>query len=109
MSYLTFKQALAIMVAEDTQQDIDKLMADISMLDSQIAQRTAPLQQRKVALTKLLAQKQSQKQSEDKQAGNNPAAGMQAQQQGQQPTTTQTTTPGGSRSATPGGAPAMTR
>lgn len=108
MSYLTFKEALAIMVAEDTQQDIDKLMADISMIDSQIAQRTAPLQQRKVALTKLLAQKQGQKQAEDKKNGANQQSGMQAQQQGQ-PSMTQTTTPGGTGSATPGGAPAMTR
>jgi hypothetical protein len=104
MSTLSFKQYLSIMT-EDTQQDVNKLMSDISLIDTQVNQRTQPLLLRKAQLQKLLAIKQKMAQAEEKKNG-----GMQApngQQQGQP--SNQTTTPGGTGSATPGGAPALTR
>jgi len=104
---LTFKQFYEIM-REDTQQDIDKLMADISMIDAQIAQRVTPLNARKMQLQKQLALKQNQKQAEDKQQNNQAASQQGAGQTGMQ-SATQTTTPGGTRSATPGGAPSVTQ
>lgn len=105
MTYpLSFKDFLAI-IAEDTQQDIAKIQSDISMIDAQIAQRTTPLNARKIALQKMLALKQRQAQAEEKQKG---TSTMQSdQQQGQAAPGNQTTTPGGSGSATPGGAPNM--
>jgi hypothetical protein len=105
MNLLTFKDFLSI-VAEDAQQDIAKLMSDISMIDTQINQRTTPLLARKNALQKMLALKQRHAQAEAKQAGANGTSPMQAGQTGQPPAG-QTTTPGGTGSATPGGAPSM--
>lgn len=105
MTPLTFKDYLSTIVAEDAQQDIAKLMSDISMIDTQINQRTGPLVARKTALQKMLALKQRQAQAEAKQAEKDPNA-MQAGQTGQPPAG-QTTTPGSTGSATPGGAPSM--
>lgn len=102
MSTLSFKQYLSIM-NEDTQQDVNKLMSDISLIDTQINQRTQPLLQRKAQLQKMLAIKQKMAQGEAKKNG---GTEMQAQN-GQQ--SNQTTTPGSTGSATPGGAPALTR
>lgn len=94
MSNLTFSRFLAIM--EDGGQDIQRIMGEISALDVQIAQRTAPLIARKVQLNKRLMQLQKQASSQ----GNN------AQQQ--QTTLSNTTTPGSAGAATPGGgAPSM--
>lgn len=101
MASLSFKQFLSIM-DEDIQQDVNKLMADISMIDTQISQRTQPLAARKAQLQKLLAIKQKQamaQQSRDSKTSQNPSGEMQAGNQ--------TTTPGGTSSATPGGAPAL--
>ena len=60
---------------EDLDADIVRLQSDISMIDQQIQQRTAPLIARKQQLTKTLLQKQKQRQSQMKQP----------QQQQQQP------------------------
>ena len=98
MESLTFKEFLGI-INEDTQQDIAKLMSDISMIDTQIAQRTTPLNARKVALQKMLALKQRQAQAEEKQNGGK----MTTDQEGQAPQGNQTTTPGSSGAANPGG------
>lgn len=99
MSFITFKEYLH-KLEEDTQQDIDALMADLSAVDSQIAQRTAPLMQRKNTLQKQLFMKQKQKEIEDKK---NPQPNNTIQQQGtQQQAGTATTTPGGTGQGTPG-------
>lgn len=95
MKTVTFKQFLHIL-EEGTAEDIAKLQADISMVDTAIAQRTTPLTQRKIQLQKLLMQKQKQQQAE---AQRNPSTD---QQQGQPITTT--TTPGSAGAATPGSA-----
>lgn len=87
MSNLTFKTFLRIV--EDAQQDIQKLMADITAIDAQIAQRTGPLIARKMQLTKQLQAKQKQAAS----TANTP------EKQGM---VSNTTTPGGGGSGTPG-------
>lgn len=92
---LTFVNYL-VTIAEDAQQDVAKLMSDISMIDTQINQRIVPLQQRKAALQKLLASKQKLAQIDQKKAGQQAAP---EQRQGNQ-----TATPGSSGTATPGGA-----
>lgn len=94
MKTITFKQFVHT-INEGTAEDISKLQADISMIDTTIAQRTAPLNARKTQLQKLLMQKQKQQQAEAKRA---------PEQQGQAPSTTTTTTPGSTGSATPGSA-----
>lgn len=99
MATLSFKQFLSI-IDEDVQQDVNKLMADISMLDTQIAQRTQPLVTRKLQLQKMLAIKQKQAQAQQKRDGNE-------EQTKEMSARTQTTTPGGSGTATPGGAPSL--
>lgn len=76
---LTFRQYLSIL-EEDTAQDIEKLQADISTLDATINQRTAPLVQQKQRLTKLLMQKQKQKEQEDSRTAAKPGATQQPQQ-----------------------------
>lgn len=92
-------------MTEDTTQDVNKLMSDISLIDTQINQRTQPLLARKTQLQKMLAIKQKMQQAEQKKNGD-----MQAQNgQPQAQPSNQTTTPGGTSSATPGGAPALTR
>lgn len=90
MSKLTFKDFFYIM--EDGEQDIARIMAEISAIDVQLAQRTAPLIARKTQLSKQLIMKQKQ-------------AGQQAQQQPGQPMQagTTTTTPGSAGASTPGG------
>jgi hypothetical protein len=101
MASLSFKQFLSI-VQEDAQQDVNKLMADISLIDTQINQRTAPLITRKAQLQKLLALKQKQaqaQQAQDAKTSQDPSGEMQSG--------TRTTTPGGTGSSTPGGAPSL--
>lgn len=99
---LSFKQFLC-KLDEDLQQDIDKLMADISMVDTQISQRTQPLLARKNQMMKMLAIKQRQKQVEDKR---NAQSGSDASQTQGQPgaQSNQMVTPGSSGSSTPGSA-----
>lgn len=100
---LTFKQFLHV-ITEGTAEDVSKLQADISAVDTLIAQRTAPLTQRKNQLQKLLMQKQQQLQAEQK---SNPNATAQQNPQNppaQQQNTTTTTTPGSvAGNGTPGG------
>lgn len=97
---LTFKQFLHV-ITEGTAEDISKLQADISAVDTLIAQRTAPLTQRKNQLQKLLMQKQQQQQAEQK---GNPDVTAQQNPQAPQQNTTTTTTPGSvAGNGTPGG------
>lgn len=98
---LTFKQFLHV-IEEGTAEDISKLQADISAIDTLITQRTAPLTQRKTQLQKLLMQKQQQQQAEQK---SNPNATTQQEgPRAQQQRGTATTTPGSvAGSGTPGG------
>lgn len=100
----TFSQFLyaSPVLNEDTAADVQRLQQEISAIDAQLAQRTAPLQRRKQQLTQLLAQKQEQLQVEMKKSGNT----TDQTQNGQQPqaANNQTTTPGSSGAATPGSA-----
>lgn len=92
MKNLTFKHFLHVL-DEGTDEDISKLQADISLIDTTINQRTLPLVQRKNQLQKLLMQKQKQRGAETKRPTTpdpNAPADSNAQQQQQ----TNTTTPG---------------
>lgn len=102
MSMLSFKQYLSIM-EEDVNADIAKISSDIALCDTQINQRIAPLQQRKMQLQKMLAVKQKQAQAD----ANKPGAQQPNQQQQPMQASNQTRTPGASDSATPGGAPQL--
>ena len=97
MSILTFKDYLRIV--EDTQADIAKLMSDISVIDTTISQRTAPLAANRTRLQKLLMMKQKQAETEAKRSGNksNDQQPMQATQQA-----TGGTSPGSGGGGTPG-------
>lgn len=105
-SPLTFGGYLRIMSEDATtdQAAIQKLQADISAVDAMIIQRTAPLNQRKNQLTKLLMQAQKAAQN----AAAKPDANQNDQQQQMQantqaPASNGTTTPGGTGAGTPGG------
>lgn len=97
----TFAQYLlnVTVLKEDAAADVQRLEQEISAIDAQLAQRTAPLQRRKQQLTTLLAQKQEQLQAERKKAGETDGQNPNAMQQD---AGNQTTTPGSSGSATPG-------
>lgn len=103
---LTFGLYLRIM-SEDAAADqaaIQKLQADISAVDAMIIQRTAPLNQRKNQLTKLLMQQQKAAQNNAAKPENDPTAQQtQMQANTQAPASNGTTTPGGTGAGTPGG------
>lgn len=90
MTSLTFKDFLRIL-DEDLDGDIAKLQADLSMIDTTIANRTNPLLQQKLRIQKMLALKQKQKQAEVKKEPAQPEA---QQQQGSEATTPGSATPG---------------
>ena len=96
MNRLTFASYMSI-VNEDIQPEIDKLRADLAMVDASIEQRTRPLLQRKEQINKMLAIKLKQQQAELARA---PTAD---QQRSPAPTQgSQVSTPGSSGAATPG-------
>lgn len=102
--YLTFNDFLRILdedrIDEELEDEVSKLMADISMLDATIATRTNPLMQQKQRLQKMLAVKQKQlihqNKAKEAQPGNDE---MQAQQG---PRGNQAMTPGSTGASTPG-------
>jgi hypothetical protein len=59
---ITFKDYLFL--SETAAEEVAKLQGDIAMVDSQIQARTKPLQDQKMQLTKLLAIKQKQAETE---------------------------------------------
>lgn len=96
MKSLNFKTFLQI-IDEDLGGDIAKLQADLSNIDVQITQKTAPLIAQKQRLEKLLFQKRKEQQNAVKRE--NPAA--RSAPEGQPPSS-QATTPGSTGAATPG-------
>lgn len=103
MTTLTFKNFLSMVVNEDTQQDIDKIRADLSTLDATIQQRTKPLLAQKDQLTKMLAIKTKQQQAEQAQTGQPTQQTPTTPQAGGPPQGSAVSTPGStSGNGTPG-------